>query len=141
MPIIHGGTIIEGSSPRTRRASVALGVATGAGGLLAWQNPEDVAIIVTGIILDITTPATGVATADFGAAASAATSSDTLLDGVDIGTAAGVFDNFENQGTNGKASVRVAENGGAADFVTGSASADPAGLVGRAHISYILSND
>lgn len=138
MGVIHGGTVIEGAAERIRRVGVALSASTGAGGVLAWQNPEDVAILVTRIVLDITTEATGAATADVGAAATAATSSDTLLDAVDIGTAAGVFDNIDDQGTNGQSVVRLDENGGTTDHITASASADPAGLVGNAYIFYIL---
>lgn len=141
MGVIHGGTVIEGAAQRIRRVSVALSDDTGAGGMLGWQNPEDVAIIVTRLVLDITTEATGAAIANFGPAANATTSSDTLLDGVDIGAAAGVFDNIENQGTNGKSTARLDEAGGTTDYLTGSAESDPADLVGTAHIFYILTDD
>lgn len=138
MGVIHGGNVIEGAAERLRTATVALAAATGAGGILAWQNPEDRPIIVTRIVLDVTTKSTGAATADFGPAANATTSSDTLLDGVDVGTAAGVFDNIENQGTNGKSTARLDENGGTTDYITGSGVADPAGLVGNAYIWYVV---
>lgn len=117
-------------------AKVALGVATGGGGVLAWQNPEAVAIIVTRIELRITTPATGVPTIDVGAAADGTTSSDTLIDGAAIGDAAKVLDNIDDQGTNGQATVELDAAGGTTDYITGSASADPAGLVGSAYIHY-----
>lgn len=138
MTVISGGNVIAGAAERIRYAKVALGEATGAGGMLAWQNPEEVAIIVIRLVLDITTEATGAAIANFGPAANATTSSDTLIDGVDIGTAAGVFDNIEDQGTNGKSTARMDENGGTNDYLTGSGESDPADLVGTAHIYYII---
>lgn len=138
MGVIAGGQVIEGAAERIRTAVVALADATGGGGILAWQNPEEYPIIVTRLVLDITTEATGAATGNFGAAANGTTSSDTLLDGVDIGAAAGVFDNIDDQGTNGLSKVRLAANGGAVDYLTGSGAADPAGLAGYAYIFYIV---
>lgn len=112
---------------------VALGVATGAGGVLAQENPEGADLIITRFVLDVTTPATGAATADAGVAANGSTSSDNLLDGQDIGTAAAIFDNVDDQGTNGQSVAKWA----AGEYVTVSASADPAGLEGFAYIEYI----
>ena len=103
------------------------------GGMVSWQNPFDVAVLVS-IVLDITTPATGAATADIGIGASAAIDDDTLIDGVDIGTAAGVFDGVDDQGTNGKYTQKVDAKGGTNDWVAGTASADSSGLVGSAYI-------
>ena len=86
-------------------------------------------------MLNITTPATGAANADAGIAADGSTSSDTLLDGVDIGSAAALFDNNEpdEQGTNGKAS----QLWGSSQYLTVTPSASAAGLVGYAYIEYI----
>ena len=115
---------------------VPLVPATGntAGSLLAWANPEGVPIMVTRFILDITTPATGAATADFGVAADGATSSDTLVDGVDIGSAAIVADNIDGGGTNGKSFAKMT----ASQYITGSQSASSVGLVGNAYIEYFI---
>ena len=114
---------------------VALTAATDttAGGVLSLANPEGVDLIVTRLVLDITTEATGAATVDGGIAANGTTSSDTLIDGADVGTAAGVFDNIENGGTNGKAAARWDSD----EYLTITASATLAGLVGNAYIEYI----
>lgn len=105
------------------------------GGVLAWKNPEPGAILVTRLILDVTTTATGACTLDAGTAADGTTSNDGLLDGVDVGTAAGVFDNLGNAGSNGRARQRLA----AGSYVTVSqASGAVAGLVGSALIAYVV---
>lgn len=115
-------------------AKVALAALDTGGGILAWQNPEGVAIIVERVILDVTTPATAACTGDFGTTAtSAATSSDNLIDGVDLHTAAGQFDNLGDAGTNGKARQKIA----AGKWLTGSmASGAAAGLAGYAYVHY-----
>ena len=118
-------------------AKVALASADTAGGILAWQNPESVAIVVVRIVIDRTTKSTGACTADFGSAAGATTSADNLMDGVDVGAAAGIEDNIDNKGTNGKARQRLDAKGGTTDYITGSkASGAAAGLVGNAYIFY-----
>lgn len=114
-------------------AKVALGVVETAGGVLAWANPTGGSILVQRVILDVTTKATGACTLDVGVAANGTTLNDTLLDGVDVGTAAGVFDNIENQGTNGVAAKKVTSS----QYVTASkATGAAAGLVGYAYIHY-----
>ena len=118
-------------------AKVALGSADTAGGILAWQNPESSAIVVARLVIDRTTKSTGACTADFGTAANGTTSSDNLLDGVDVGAAAGIEDNIENKGTSGKARQRVDAKGGTTDYITGSkATGAAAGLVGNVYILY-----
>ncbi len=119
-----------------RVAKVALAAADTAGGILSWVNPESSAIIIQRILLDITTKATGACTADFGTTAvNATTLSDNLIDGVDIYTAAGVFDNITDKGTDGKSKQKLA----AGKWVTGSkASGAAAGTVGFAYIEYIV---
>lgn len=130
--------ITAGTDRVVKVAKVALAAETGAGGVLAWENPESSAILVQRIMFDVTTPADGSATIDVGVAADGTTSDDTLIDGADIGAAAGVFDNIDDQGTNGESKLRLDENGGTTAFVTGTASADPAGLVGNAYIEYVV---
>jgi hypothetical protein len=119
-------------------AKVALAAATGNAGLLSWQNPESSAILVTRFVADITTQATGAANADFGSDGDGTGTSDDLLDGQDIGTAAVVLDNIDDQGTNGQSVIRLDANGGTTDYITGTASADPAGLVGNVYITYVV---
>ena len=142
MGVIHGGTVIEGAAQRIRRASGALGSADTGGGVVSWQNPEDVAIIVTRLVLDITTKSTAACTLDAGPGATATTVADTLIDGLDANAAAGVFDNIEDQGTNGKSTARLDEAGGTTDYLTVSKKTGAAaGIVGNYHIFYILTDD
>ena len=114
---------------------VALGVADTGGGVFGWVNPEVGAILVTRVVLDVTTATTGASTVDVGYTVTGATTlSDTLLDGVNLATA-GVFDNVENQGTNGVSAVKVP----AGKWLTASkASGACAGLAGYAYIHYNL---
>lgn len=115
---------------------VALGALDTAGGVLAWQNPEASDIIVDRVELDVTTKASAACTLDVGTTpTSATTSSDNLMDGVDVGTAAGQFDNLGNAGTNGKSRQKLASG----KWITASkASGAAAGLVGNAYIFYHL---
>lgn len=117
---------------------VALAASDAGGGVFAWQNPEAGSILVTRVVVDVTTKTTGACTIDVGTTAtSASTPSDTLLDGLDVGTAAGVFDNLlaADAGTHGKTAQKLA----AGKWVTASkASGAAAGLVGSAYIHYVL---
>lgn len=106
---------------------------TTAGGALSLANPEGVDLIVTRLILDITTPSDGAATVDAGIAANGTTSSDNLIDGQSVATAAKVLDNVSDVGTNGKARQKWS----ASQYLTITASATLAGLVGNAYIEYI----
>lgn len=131
-----GGTTIATTNRITKIAKVALAAADTGGGVLAWANPESGSIIITRVVLDVTTKSTAACTLDVGTTAtSATTSSDTLLDGLDVGTAAGTFDNVEDQGTNGTSRQKLATG----KWVTASmASGAAAGLVGYAYIEYFL---
>jgi hypothetical protein len=107
-----------------------------AGGVFAWQNHHNEAVLVTRVVIDLTTAATGAGTLDVGmTATSAATSADNLIDGLNVNAATGVFDNVENQGTNGTGAQKVA----AGKWVTASkATGNMAGIVGAAFIHYHL---
>lgn len=101
----------------------------------SWQNPTGAAILVTRLILDVTTKSSGAATLDIGyTATDATTTSDTGLDGVDVGTATGTFDNIEDQGTNGKSTLKMA----AGKWITVDHKADTTALVGTLTIEYIF---
>lgn len=130
--------LIDGADRVEKVVKVALAEATGNAGLLSWQNPETSAILVTRFIVDVTTEATGAANGDFGSDGDGTGTSDDLIDGADIGTAAAVFDNVDDQGTNGQSVIRLDANGGTTDFITGTASADPADIVGNVYISYTV---
>lgn len=113
---------------------VALAAGEGAGGILGLANPEGVDLIITRLVLDVTTKSTGICTVDAGVAANGTTSNDTLIDGLDVGTAAILADNVENQGTNGLA----VKKWGASQYLTISkATGAAAGLVGNAYIEYV----
>lgn len=106
---------------------------TAAGGALSLANPEGADLIITRLVLDITTPSTGAATVDAGIAADGETSSDNLIDGQSVATAAKVLDNVSDGGTNGKARQKWS----ASQYLTITASATLAGLVGNAYVEYI----
>lgn len=105
---------------------------TAAGGVLTWQNPFTHALRIIRLGIDRTTKSTGAGSADFGVATTVATN-DTLLDGLDMAAAEAFADNIMNPGTNGLAAVSLA----AGSYVTGTASATLAGLVGFAYIDFI----
>lgn len=132
------GLSVNASGTRNAKvAKVALSSAADTGGaVLSWANPEAGDILIIGLYVDLTTKSTGASTVDFGTTAtSGTTSSDNLIDGVDLGTAAGFFCNIDDKGTNGKSRQRLAPG----KWITGSrASGAVAGLVGSAYISYLL---
>lgn len=115
---------------------VPLGVVDTAGGIFAWANNEGASIIVQRVLIDVTTKTTGACTIDVGTTATNPTTKiDNLIDGADIHTAAGVFDNIDDKGTSGKSKQKLA----AGKWVTGSvASGASAGLVGFAYIEYVV---
>lgn len=123
------GTFDEGSF----RAPLTAVTGTTAGGAFSLANPEGVPLIITRLILNITTPSSGAATVDFGIAANGTTSADNLIDGASVATAAKVLDNISDGGTNGKAR----QLWGTDQYLTGTASATLAGLVGEAIIDYV----
>lgn len=115
------------------KVALVAGTTTAGGDILSLANPEGVDLIITRFIVNVTTEATGAATADFGVAANGTTTSDLLLDGVDIGTAAAIFCNFDDQGDDGQSVLLW----GSTQYITGTPSATAAGLVGYAYIEYI----
>lgn len=119
-----------------RFVAVALAAVDTAGGVFAWQNPEAGAIIVETVVIDVTTKATAASTLDIGTTAvSATTSSNNLLTALDVGTAAGTFNNIDDKGASGKSRQRLATGA----WVTASkASGATAGIVGSAYISYFV---
>lgn len=126
------GTVAFDRAPKI--AIVPLAAVDTAGGALSWANPEAGSIIIHRVVVDVTTKSTGAGTLSVGTTAvSGTTSSANLLDTLDVGTAAGTFDNVSEGGTLGKARQKLA----AGKWVTGSkASGALAGLVGNAYIHY-----
>jgi hypothetical protein len=146
MGIISGGNVIEGAQRRgpatdstseraEKIARVSLAAVDTGGGVCAWQNPESGAIVVTGVELDVTTQSTGACTVDVGTTATSATTlSDNLIDGLSVATA-GLYNNDEDKGANGKSKQRLASG----KWVTASvASGASAGLAGTALIHYTV---
>lgn len=112
------------------------GAALHSANLTIWTAPA--AAIIMRVLLDVTTVASGACTVDIGyTASSATTSSDTLLDGVDVNGAVALFDSMNaalDSGANAKA--QKAASGG---FITADeASGDVTGLVANAYIYYTL---
>jgi hypothetical protein len=127
-----GGT----GSRNYKIAKVALaGVAATTGGaLFAWQNPENVSIIVDRLEIDITTKSTGAANGSFGTAANGTTSSANLIDTYALGGTEKVVNNVDDKGANGKSVQKMTTS----QFITGTGSATTAGLVGFVYIHYYL---
>jgi hypothetical protein len=115
---------------------VALTASDSAGGVFAWANPHENTVLIERVVVHVTTVATAACTLDIGTTAtSAVTSSDTLLDGLDVNSAAGVFDNITDKGSNGKSRQTLASG----KWITASkASGATAGLVGYAYIQYVV---
>lgn len=108
--------------------SVALTAATDttAGGVVALANPFGVAVIIVNAYLNITTAATtGTNTVDVGIAANGTTSSDTIFDGTAM--SAGLK---SPGGTNGA----VPRTWSTSQYITGTASATLAGMVGTLNL-------
>jgi hypothetical protein len=117
-------------------AKVALANVDTGGGVFAWANPEAGTIIIHNIQVYVTTIATGACSLDIGTTATnATTQSDTLIDGLDVHTATGVFSVASQVGVNGAVPRTLATG----KWVTASKdSGASAGLVGFAYIHYIL---
>ena len=123
----------QSSIAQNSAKKVALTATTGTtgGGCLSLANPEGVDLIVTKLVIDITTVATGSATVDAGIAANGTTSADNLIDGQDVNAAAGAFGS--GIGSNGKHAKKWKSD----EYLTITASASLAGLVGNAYIEYM----
>lgn len=108
----------------------ALAALDAAGGILNQVNPFGVNAYVR-IVLDVTTVATGACTINAGVAATGV-SSDTLLDGLDVNSATGLFSSVDDPGGNGRTYDYIA----AGEYITISmATGAAAGLVGNAYVT------
>lgn len=122
-----GSEIAEFSASALPVASVEINITgqSGTGIKSSTANPFGYDVMILGAYAQVTTEATGAATVDAGVAADAVTSNDTTFDGLDVGSAAGLFTNFEDAGTNGE----VSKLWGSSQFFNVNANADIAGLV------------
>ncbi len=136
-----GGTVYAGldhtrdteSIGLIKRDRVTL-VAKGTTGVLTstWANPAAADLIIYRCVLNITTKSDSAATYDIGVAANATTTSATLLDGVDIGTAAAIWDSIDDQGSGGQSVLLMTSS----QFVTVDAKSDDTGVVGTFEIHW-----
>lgn len=111
------------------KGSLTAATGTTGGAVLSWANPTGENILVEELFLDITTGSTGAATVDFGVG-SAAESKDTLIDGAATSLVR-VRSITADKGTNGRPNKATSTQ-----YVTGTASATLAGLVGTYTIIY-----
>lgn len=133
MAASHISNLVAGPSATK---SLVVSVSTTSGQIAAVANPEGVSCVVKRIWLRTTTKSAAACTLDIGVAAGATTSSDNLLDGISVaGVPIGVYDNIENQGSNGRSTV----DWPAASYVTVTvASGDANGLVGVLNVDYAI---
>jgi hypothetical protein len=105
------------------------------GAVASIPNPEGRTVYVTALIVNLTTASSGAGTVDAGISANSTTLSDTLIDGLNVNAATGVFSNLREPGSNGKAG----QPWGATQYLTISrASGAVAGLRGEAIVEYLV---
>ena len=108
----------------------ALTASDSGGGVFSVQNTYGSNLIVTRVLLYVTTVSSGACTLDIGFAANATTVADTLIDGLDVNSATGVFDNIDDKGTNGEPRG-LWTSGGSFDYINASMKTGAtSGLVG-----------
>lgn len=122
-----------------RTALTGAAIHAGTGGVIAWQNPEAVSILILDVRLAVTTVSTGACTLDIGTTAtSATTTSDNIFDGLDATTTAPVYYSMSD------ASLDTATNIGIKPLAAGKwvtideKTGDATGLVGVLYVEYIL---
>lgn len=130
--MINGDKVMVGATQSPANSFVFCGAlkaatTTAVGGVLKLQNKMGLDLIITDVLLDVTTKSTGAATLDIGVDDGGDVSNDTLFDGLDVGTAAGLFNAHKHAGTNGLHSVVWKKD----EYIVASASATVAGLVGN----------
>lgn len=122
--------VLKTESTQTIVVDLTAATVTTAGAVIALANPLGADVVITSAVLDIVTAATTATnTVDIGIATNATTTSDTLFDGQ--AASAGLK---TAGGTNGG----VPRVWGATQFITGTASATLAGLVGTLRLTYSL---
>ena len=130
--LINGDKIVTKPTQSPANTFVLKGDLTAAtktdvGAVLSLKNVYGLDLIITEMYVDVTTKSTAAATLDIGVDDGGDVSNDTLFDGVDVGTAAGLFNTSKHAGTNGKHAVVWKKD----EFVVATASATLAGLVGK----------
>jgi len=98
-----------------------------AGGVFSEENTYGSDLVITRVILQVTTGASGACTLDIGTAADATTSGNNLITAVDVADA-GIFDNIADKGASGTSRLKFGSGG----FCNGSLDAGAtAGIVGQ----------
>lgn len=122
---LKDGTIVA-------RGALTAATTYAGGDCLAWVNPTGETIMIEDMVVDITTKTTGAANAEIGVAANGTTSSSTLMNTIDIGTAAAVFSASIDGGTAGAPYRKMTST----QYITMTPSASAAGMVGTYAIYY-----
>lgn len=116
---------------------VPLGELDTVGGVAKVKNPEGEDLIITNSVLRVSSPSDAACTIDVGIDDGGDVSNDTLFDGLDVNSAAGVFDmrNDTDNGTNGVGKAKLWTE----DYylVASKASGAAAGLAGYLFVEYL----
>ena len=114
------------------RGTIIAATTTTGGDCISWANPSGETIMIKNVIIDITTATSGAATLDVGVAANGTTSSETLIDDLDVGSAAIVGTALIDGGTAGQGFRKCTSS----QYVTGTPSATVTGQVGNYEIEW-----
>jgi len=115
----------------------ALATSDGGGGVFSVENTYGTNLAILRAVIQVTTVAGDNCTIDIGVAANGTTSAATLIDGLDVNSAVGVFDNIDDQGTDGQSCLKWPSG----EFINGSVKTGAAsGLVGTYAIHAIDMN-
>jgi hypothetical protein len=111
------------------KGNLTASTGTVGGSVMSWKNPTGETILIEELFIDITTGSTGAALIDFGVG-SAAESKDTLIDGATSSLVRTKSIDIDH-GTNGRHTKATS-----GQYVTGTATATLAGLVGTYTVIY-----
>lgn len=130
---IAAGDMEIGGAPVARVSVFTFDNTTGGGGSGVWTNPTSGSILVMGVDINVTTTSGASGTLDIGTAAGATTTSDNLLDGVNVAAATGWKSSAVAGGTNGLGVGSLASG----QFITCTISAGTAGsLAGSGYVTW-----
>ena len=129
-----GVTRSKAAATAGKWATGSLTASDSAAGMFQLTNSTGSNMLVTRVLIYLTTKTSGDCTVDIGVGSSASTVYNNLIDGLDIHTAVGVFDNITDKGSSGT-SRQIWTNG---QYVNGSvASGNSAGVVGFYAVHYV----
>lgn len=136
--LIKGQKVIMGSDVQApameviAQGNIVAATDTTVGGMFKIQNDFGQDLIVTDVLLDLTTGATGVASMDMGTHATGLASSNNLFDALAMQALTGVKDNRKNGGAAGGMAVWKKD-----EYIVATATATMAGLVGEYKIKAV----